>query len=122
MPDLNPGSEASISQWQPEMFADGSEVFSTAASYLEMVKLRIEQHKRYPQKAQERQIQGRVPVSFIITPEGEVRDVKVITPEHELLDAAALKAIQDAVPFPRPPARLFKGAVPLRVIVVFELT
>lgn len=122
MPDLGaPVSCTVISQWQPEMFADGSEVYSTAASYLEMVKLRIEQHKRYPQQAQERQIQGRVPVSFVITPEGEARDIKVITPQHELLDEAALKAIRDAVPFPRPPERLFKGAVPLRVVVVFEL-
>lgn len=121
MPDLDSGS-ASIGQWQPEMYEDGSQVFSTAESYLEMVKLRIEQHKKYPQKAQERQIEGRVPVSFVITLEGNVKDVKVVMPQNVLLDEAALKAIQNSAPFPRPPARVFKGAVPLRVVVVFELT
>lgn len=120
MPDLGPA--ASVGQWQPDMYADGSQVFSTADSYLEMVKLRIEQHKKYPQKAQERQIEGRVPVSFVITPEGDVRDVNVIMPQQVLLDEAALKAILDSAPFPRPPAMIFKGAVPIRVVVVFELT
>ncbi len=122
MPDLGPGSEAGIRQWQPEMYSDDSEVFSNVASYLEMVKLRIEQYKKYPERAQERQIEGRIPVSFVITPEGTVRDVKVMMSQHAFLDEAALRAIQDAAPFPRPPVKFFKGAVPLRVIVVFELT
>ena len=103
------------------MYEDGSQVFSTAESYLEMVKLRIEQHKKYPQKAQERQIEGRVPVNFVITPEGNIRDVKVIMPQNVLLDEAALKAIHDSAPFPRPPTMIFKGAVPIQVVVVFEL-
>ncbi|SPD75495.1 conserved hypothetical protein [uncultured Desulfobacterium sp.] len=121
-PDVGETSNISVSQWQPDMFNDGAEVFSTAASYLEMVKLRIERHKRYPLMAQERQIQGRVPVSFVISPEGLAEDVKVITPQHELLDQAAIKAIQASSPFPRPPLTIFKGPVPVKVVVVFELT
>lgn len=122
VPDVGEGSNVSVSQWQPEMFTDGSEVFSTAASYLEMVKLRIERHKKYPRMAQERQIQGRVPVSFVISLEGEAQNVNVITPQHELLDQAAIKAINDSSPFPRPPVAIFKGPVPVKVVVIFELT
>ncbi len=121
-PDVGAGAYISVSQWQPEMFSNGSEVFSTAAGYLEMVKLRIERHKKYPLMAQEREIQGRVAVSFIISLEGQAQDVKVITPKHELLDQAAIKAIEDSSPFPRPPVGIFKGPVPVRVMVIFELT
>lgn len=121
MPDLSFGS-LHVSQWQPEIYNVESGDYSTAESYLEMVKLRIEQNKKYPDKAQRLQIEGRVPVVFVITPEGNVRDIKVIMPQHVLLDEAAVKAIMNAVPFPRPPVNIFKGAVPVRVVVVFELT
>ena len=60
---------------------------------------------------------------LIITPDGGVREVKVAKcSRHRALDMAALKAVQDAAPFPKPPRRLFKGAIPLELMIVFELT
>jgi protein TonB len=38
------------------------------------------------------------------------------------LDDAALRAVQDAAPFPKPPRRLFGSEVALELTMVFELT
>jgi protein TonB len=121
MPDLS-FSALPVSQWQPDIYGLESDNFSTTESYLEMVRLRIEQNKKYPENARKRHIEGRVPVGFVISPEGNIANIKVIKPQHALLDEAAVKAIKNAAPFPKPPVKIFKGAVPVRVVVVFELT
>ena len=83
----------------------------------------IERHKKYPDAARTRHIEGRVTIRFVITPEGDARVVEVAnTSGHKALDTAALKAVKAAAPFPRPPMRLFNGEVPLELAIVFELT
>lgn len=75
-------------------------------SYLEMVRLKIERHKKYPDTAKIRQIEGNVTVRFTITPKGSVYRVEIVkSSEHSILDTAALKAVNNADPFPKPPAR-----------------
>jgi protein TonB len=97
--------------------------FATSSSYLEMVKLKIERYKKYPETARVARIEGSVTVRFKIRPSGNVSGVRVIkTSNHDDLDHAALKAVKDAAPFPRPPERFFKGAIPLKLTIVFELT
>lgn len=95
----------------------------TTAAFLDMVRLKIESRKRYPGIAKARNMQGRVTVRFVLTTDGSVRDVAVITPSpHKVLDQAAMEAVQTAAPFPRPPATLFDGDLPLELTIVFELT
>jgi protein TonB len=116
MPDIAATSGLNIADWSP----DGLE---TSSSYLEMVRLKIEQHKSYPDMAKSRQIEGSVTVRFVITPEGAVRAVEIAkTSRHMVLDTAALRAVRDASPFPTPPRHLFKGEIPLELTIVFELT
>jgi protein TonB len=116
MPDIAAASGLNIADWSPE----GLE---TSSSYLEMVRLKIEQHKSYPDMAKVRQIEGSVTIRFVITPEGHVRAVKLVRPSrHMVLDTAALNAVKDAAPFPKPPMHLFKGEIPLEITIVFELT
>jgi protein TonB len=106
-----------------DLMADGSGDYVTTQSYLEMVRLRIERHKRYPDVARSKNIEGRVTVRFVITPDGSVRQVEVANRAgNRALDLAALKAVKDAAPFPKPPSHLFKGAIPLELMIVFELT
>jgi protein TonB len=115
-PDIAAASGLNIADWSPE----GLE---TSSSYLEMVRLKIEQHKSYPDTAKVRQIEGSVTIRFVITPEGGVRAVQLVKPSrHMVLDTAALNAVKDAAPFPRPPRHLFKGEIPLELTIVFELT
>jgi periplasmic protein TonB len=119
MPDMPDASGLQMADFSP----DGSGDYVTSQSYLEMVRLRIERYKKYPDAARTRNVEGRVTIRFIITPDGGVREVEVAKcSRNRSLDLAALKAVQDAAPFPKPPRHLFKGAIPLELMIVFELT
>lgn len=111
-----------IADWSPgALVASGD--YMTAHSYLEMVRLKIERHKRYPDIARVKNIEGSVVVRFVITPDGGIREVEVAKrSRNRALDLAALRAVQDAAPFPKPPRHLFKGEIPLELMIVFELT
>ena len=119
MPDT---ASLQIADWSPgTLVASGD--YMTANSYLEMVRLKIERHKKYPDIAKVKNIEGRVVVRFVITPDGGIRKVEVAKrSRNRALDLAALRAVQDAAPFPKPPRRLFKGEIPLELTIVFELT
>jgi len=122
VPNLPASSSVGIANWLPPNLEGQSGDFATAESYLEMVRLKIERHKKYPEEARTRRMEGRVTVRFVITPEGGIRDTTVVkSSRQKALDEAALLAVQNASPFPKPPVRLFKGLVPLTVTVVFEL-
>jgi protein TonB len=117
MPDIQ---GLNIAAWSPGNLTGE---YSTPGSYLEMVRLRIERYKKYPDIARIRNIEGRVTIRFVITSEGGVQGVMVAQRSgNKALDKAALKAVKDAAPFPKPPGHLFKGAVPLELTIVFELT
>lgn len=111
-----------IADWSPgALVASGD--YMTAQSYLEMVRLKIERHKKYPDIARVKNIEGRVVVRFAITPDGGIREVEVAKrSRNRALDLAALRAVQNAAPFPKPPRHLFKGEIPLELTIVFELT
>jgi protein TonB len=116
MPDIPATPGLNIANWSPGEL-------ETSSSYLEMVRLKIERHKEYPDMARVRQIEGLVTIRFVITPEGGVRAVEIAkTSRHKVLDTAALRAVERAAPFPKPPRRFFKGEVPLELTIVFELT
>jgi len=121
MPDI-PTSGLNIADWSPETLVASGD-YMTAHSYLEMVRLKIERHKKYPDIARIKNIEGSVVVRFVITPDGGIREVEVAKrSRNRALDLAALRAVQDAAPFPKPPRCLFKGAIPLELTIVFELT
>lgn len=115
-----------VSDWTPDdkpLVTQGQDQAVTKTSYLEIVRLKIESHKRYPRAARVMQIEGRVTISFIILPIGKAESIKVVkSSKFEILDNAALKAVKDASPFPKPPVRLFRGKVPLKITIVFDLT
>ena len=114
-----------LGQWTPKdlsAISGAGADYTTPQSYLEMVKLKIERHKQYPEKARARQIAGGVTVRFVITLEGELKSAQVAkSSRHSLLDEAAINAVKSAAPFPKPPARFFKQEIPVTVTVVFEL-
>ena len=116
MPDIAAASDLNIAEWSPGEL-------DTSCSYLEMVRLKIERHKSYPDMARTKQIEGSVTIRFVITPDGGVRAIKLVKPSrHLVLDTAALNAVKNAAPFPKPPKHLFKGEIPLELTIVFELT
>jgi len=123
MPDIPTIPRLDISHWSPGDLDVASDEYTSSNSYLDMVRLKIEKYKRYPDTARIRQKEGRVIIRFVITPEGHVRAARVVkTSRNKILDTAAIKAVEDAAPFPKPPSRFFKGEISLELTVVFELT
>ena len=119
MPDIPDTPGLNVANWNPGELTDSGD---TEANYLEMVRLKIERHKKYPETAKARQIEGFVTVRFVITPQGDILDVEIIKSSgQKSLDKAALKAIHAAAPFPVPPQHLFKGEIPLELTIAFEL-
>lgn len=123
MPEMPAVSPLKIADWTPEKVEEVSDEYTTSNNYLEMVRLRIERHKKYPDIARTRQIEGRVTVRFAITPDGDIKGSKIVkTSGHNHLDEAALTAVKLSAPFPKPPKQFFKGEITLAITVVFELT
>lgn len=98
-------------------------IYTSPKDYLETIRNTILRYKQYPPLARSRQLEGRVTMQFVIKLDGTLKDIKVISPSHhEILDAAALQALQNAAPFSPPPQRFFKSGVPVQITIVFELT
>jgi protein TonB len=123
MPEMPSVSGLKIAAWTPVKAEEVSDEYATSNSYLEMVKLKIERQKKYPDTARTRQIEGRVTIRFVITPEGNIKGLKIAkTSGHNDLDQAAFTAVKLSAPFPKPPKQFFKGEITLAITVVFELT
>lgn len=120
-PDVLAPNDLGLVQWNPnlEPFIE----YESANSYLDMVKLRIEREKKYPESAKQRQIEGHITIRFIITKTGSISGAEIVKKSgHDSLNKAALAAVKNAAPFQRPPSRFFKGDITLMVTIVFELT
>ena len=102
---------------------DGAPVFATINDYLEMVRMKIESRKQYPDTARKKHQEGRVTVQFVITTDGQVSSVTIAKgSRYEELNAAGLAAVRDAAPFPYPPRHLFDKPLQLDVTLMFQLT
>lgn len=123
MPDASATDGLDLSGWNPGAYSGAYGNFDSPRSYLEMVRFNIERHKKYPDMAKLNHIEGRATVRFIIGLDGSVRDARLVkTSTNRDLDAAALKAVRDAAPFPIPPRRFFKKDITLELTIYFELT
>jgi protein TonB len=122
-PDIPNYQRLNITEWSPPEELASESDYTIPNSYMEMVRLRIEKHKRYPSLARVKNIEGRVTIRFMITPQGNVKKVEIVkSSQHKILDRAALRAVKDASPFPKPPGHIYQGELTLEVSIVFELT
>ena len=97
--------------------------FFTKRDYFDMLRLKIESCKRYPDAARARHMEGKVKISFVITAQGKVLSAAIVKrSRHKSLDRAALRALEDAAPFAPPPSSLFKPPLAMEITIVFELT
>ena len=123
MPDTPNVPGLNTYTWNPEDLITTDYQAITSSSYLDMVRLKIESHKIYPNIARIMQLEGRVTISFTILLAGNTKSVKVVkSSKFKILDQAALNAVKNASPFPKPPVHLFKGEIPLKISLLFELT
>jgi len=120
--DLLDGSGLDLAGWDPNAMA-GMKAILTRKDYFELVRIRIESCKKYPDIAKEKHMEGYARVCFVITANGQVSSAQIIeASRHGILNAAALEAIKAASPFPRPPAKLFKRPLRMEIMIMFELT
>ncbi len=102
----------------------GSPETSAAAMehYFEAVRTRIELNKKYPYSARRREVQGQVTVSFTIESDGTITGLLLkIGSGSAVLNKAALKAVEESVPFPQPPADLRSAPVYLEITIAFKM-
>ncbi|RJP77327.1 MAG: energy transducer TonB [Desulfobacteraceae bacterium] len=101
---------------------DGPPAYITTGDYFDMVRMKIESSKRYPANAKENGREGQVNVRFVITMDGQISSLEIVkNSNHADLDQAAIEAVGNAAPFPRPPAGLFKDKIRVEIAILFEL-
>jgi protein TonB len=73
-------------------------------AHFSYIKDLIHKHLVYPAQAKKMGWEGKVITSFIISSAGCAKEVKISKSSgHEILDESAIKAINNASPFPKPP-------------------
>lgn len=91
-------------------------------AYLAGVRARIEGAKRYPRWARRRGIEGEVAVRFRIGPGGELLGAEVTRSSGmDVLDRAAVEAVEAAAPFPPVPDAAGRAPLPVEVRLAFVL-
>jgi protein TonB len=85
------------------------------SSLVEVIRSRVEAHRRYPSLARRQGLEGTVELVFSITPDGGVSGITVVRSAGALLDQAAEEAVRLSVPFPR-------CNLPVRLPIHFRLT
>ncbi len=97
--------------------------YTNVQAYINMLKLRIDAAKQYPEPARLRHLEGRVKVRFILLASGALTNIKVVkSSQYKNLDDAAVKAVKKSSPCPKPPPSIFDPPVILEVDILFELT
>lgn len=93
----------------------------TPEDYFSMLRLKIENRKKYPESSRRKHHEGIVKVGFVITSDGQLSSLKIIKgTRYAALNQAALNAVKDAAPFSCPPPDL-KGRLRLELNIIFEL-
>lgn len=90
--------------------------------YQHSIRKWISSHKIYPGIARRKGIEGVVTVSFSISKNGRLKDIKLITSSnYEILDKAAIRTINNSDPFTPFPESINKNELRLRLAISFKL-
>lgn len=91
-------------------------------TYLQQVRTRIEEGRRYPLTARKLGQEGRVLVRFVIATDGGLEELELgESCGTRSLDEAALAALRAAAPFPAPPEEFFPDAAAMQIVIAFAL-
>jgi protein TonB len=93
--------------------------------YLAMVSEALQHHKRYPRAARRRGLSGKVVLAFVILPNGQVTETRIVASQstrHSILHQAARRALKQASPLPPFPKALKKPSLQVTLPILYELT
>lgn len=88
-------------------------------NYLALVRALIDAHKHYPEEARRANRQGTAVVAFVVSPAGDVRNVRLVSADDVALGTAALRALKQAARRIGPPPT--GTAIPMEIAVHFHL-
>jgi periplasmic protein TonB len=95
---------------------------SDLSAYHAAIRARIEAAKQYPIAARRRHLEGNVVVSFRLNRDGKLLSIQIShSSGTELLDDAALGAVQNGSPYPRCPGEESAEPEPMTVNIEFML-
>jgi protein TonB len=91
--------------------------------YYNLLRVRIDARKAYPESARRRREEGKVTVRFTLMSDGHLVSVDIADAcPYEALNQAALRAVSTAAPFPPIPPELSRDRLTIRLAIRFELT
>ncbi len=91
--------------------------------YLDIVRKRVEENKKYPSSAMNSNLEGRVGVRFAILTDGRLEYVNIAHSSGiEALDQSAIESIYDSAPFPSIPPDIDLDRIEVVVYIVFKIS
>ena len=93
------------------------------ASYFARIKYQIQRVWSYPIEAAQRGISGEVTISFKISRDGNLLNIRSVNKsKHEVLDLSAIKAIKEAAPFYPFPVTIEKDKISIMATFIYTPT
>ena len=90
--------------------------------FLELIRNKIENAKMYPHWAREAGYEGITKIRFAILSDGQLGEVSIVDSSgYDILDNAAIAAIEKAAPFPPLPNSLNQDILRIELPIVFRL-
>ena len=90
--------------------------------YRDTVNRRIQEARRYPQKARIKGIEGIAVIRFIVTADGTAENIELVSSsDSKLLDREAIDTVKRASPFPRIPENMGKSRILMDSTLIFQL-
>jgi protein TonB len=102
---------------------DPSQIEALEDEYLSKLRYLIEKNKIYPQSAKRLNQMGKVHVYFVISKDGQIKDVKVVKDsKYKRLNEAALEILAKINRFEPIPEKLNKNSWEITVPIVYQIT
>ena len=101
---------------------DSSEIENLEALYLSQIRAKIEKNKVYPNSAKRLNQKGKVYVTFTLSKDGQITNVKISkSSDFDRLDVAALKILADIKAIEPIPKELNKNSWEITVPIVYQI-
>lgn len=102
--------------------SDSKNLKKIRAAFNQSVWERIRNAKYYPEIARLRRVEGRAVVRFLLNADGTLKKVEIIKKSgHDILDKAALNAVQLAAPFLKIPRELGVASLEFKIPISYVL-
>lgn len=104
-----------------EIRPGGGGSLDAPVSYQQAIAAHLSRHKRYPEQARMRGLEGLVTISLTLGKGGDVRDLQIINSDSEILSGGAKSMVERATPFPNIPEEMAADWITLKLPIKFNL-